>query len=179
MFRKVVKDLAINSKAKGSEYERKIAKKLTQWSGYEFNRTPMSGGLHWEEDNNVSGDIVPPAELKFPFSIECKKREIDWEFDTLLRETSQIWDFYKQSCRDSSRYISKGIKKEPMVVFSKNRRESYMLIHKEIFEFFFSNSEVKHVEVIIDENCKVVLMSFDEFLSLCTLEDVLTLKDFL
>ena len=109
--------MPINSKAKGSSYELKIAKQLTAWSGYEFNRTPMSGGLRWQEDNNISGDIVPPAELKFPFSVECKKREIDWDFDFLLKGTSPIWDFYKQSCRDSSRYIHKGVKVERCTIF--------------------------------------------------------------
>lgn len=171
--------LPINSKAKGNAYELKIAKQLSTWSGYEFNRTPMSGGLRWQEDNNVSGDIVPPSELKFPFSIECKKREIDWDFDSLLRGTSPIWDFYKQSCRDSSRYIHKGIKKEPMVVFAKNRRESYMIIHKQVYDFLFKDKDVMHMEIYRYPECNVVMMLFEDFLNSCTLDEVLSVKEML
>lgn len=174
---KGVKKLPINSKAKGSGYELKIAKKLTQWSGYEFNRTPMSGGLRWQEDNNVSGDIVPPAELKFPFSVECKKREIDWDFDFLLKKTSPIWDFYKQSCRDSSRYLDKGVRKEPMVVFSKNRRESYVMFHKDVFNILFKDKKVEHIDVYLYEECHVVIMSFEKFLECCTLDEVLAIRE--
>lgn len=169
--------LPINSKAKGSGYELKIAKQLTNWSGYEFNRTPMSGGLRWQEDNNVSGDIVPPANIKFPFSIECKKREIDWDFDFLLKKTSPIWEYYKQSCRDSSRYLKKGVKKEPMLVFSKNRRESYMMISKEVFDYLLKDKSVDYLEVKIEAMCHVVLLSFEEFLGLCSLDEVLGIKN--
>jgi hypothetical protein len=139
----------------------------------------MSGGLRWQEDNNVSGDIVPPPELKFPFSVECKKREIDWDFDFILKGTSPIWDFYKQSCRDSSRYIDKGVKREPMVVFSKNRRESYVMIHKDIFDFLFKDKEVEYLEIYYYAECHVVIMSFEKFLDSCTLEEVLSIREIL
>ena len=80
----------INSKNKGSTFERVIAKKLTEWSGHEFNRTPMSGGLRWKEDNSVVGDIVPPPDLNFPFGIEIKKQEVPWDFDLILKHKQEL-----------------------------------------------------------------------------------------
>ena len=66
-------------KQKGSEFERKVAKALTDWSGYEFHRTLMSGALHWDNDSRVVSDIVPPESLSgWPFSIECKNVECSW-----------------------------------------------------------------------------------------------------
>ena len=41
-----------NSKKKGDTFERKIAKELTSWWGYQFNRSPQSGGASWGKDNN-------------------------------------------------------------------------------------------------------------------------------
>ena len=65
-----------NPKAKGNEFELKISKMLTEWSGQQFHRTPASGALHWSNDKRVVSDIVPPETLSgWPFSIECKKVE--------------------------------------------------------------------------------------------------------
>ena len=80
----------INGKAKGSGFELRVAKILSKWSGEEFNRVPQSGGLRWKSDNNVTGDIVPPFDMKCPVSFECKKVEIDWDFNTLLEQTIDI-----------------------------------------------------------------------------------------
>jgi hypothetical protein len=49
-----------------------------EWTGgWEFNRVPRSGGLHWAKDQRVTGDIVPPKVHleEFPFSVETKKRK--------------------------------------------------------------------------------------------------------
>lgn len=39
----------INSKNKGSRFERTICKWFQDWTGYEFNRVPASGGLRWKK----------------------------------------------------------------------------------------------------------------------------------
>jgi len=164
----------INGKNKGNTMERLVAKKLTDWSGHDFNRTPQSGGLHWTEDNSVAGDIVAPPDLQFPFSIEIKKREVPWEFDFMLTGTSSIWEFYKQCVRDSCRVS--GNLKEPLVVFSKNRRRVYAMVHKDVYDILLKGKELRFIEIGFSEYCHTVIVDFDAMLSVLTLEEVLSLN---
>lgn len=113
----------INSRDKGSKFERVIAKMFTEVYGVEFHRTPLSGGLHWKNDNNISGDIVPPANINFKYSIECKNVEESWDFDKIIEGTSKIWDWWSQAVRDAKDY-----KKIPVLIFKKNRKEPYVMI---------------------------------------------------
>lgn len=65
----------VNSKAKGNRFERVVCKSFQNWSGYEFSRTPSSGGLRWKKADNISSDVIcsdPKHSKKFPFSIEVK-----------------------------------------------------------------------------------------------------------
>ena len=99
----------INSRKKGSRNERDVAKLMATWSGFEFARTPQSGGLHWKKQN-TTGDIVCIDEKhghKFPFSIECKNHE-DVEFSYLLdgtkgKRTNKIRLFWEQTTNDATR----------------------------------------------------------------------------
>lgn len=110
------------SKTKGSSYELKTAKALSQWWGFTFNRTPASGGLHWGASNNVAGDIVTPIEADFPFVIECKKRE-DWTIDNVLLNNKDIKNWWSQVVGDALR-----VDKTPALIFSRNRASDYVMI---------------------------------------------------
>jgi hypothetical protein len=112
----------INSKAKGSEFERKVAKALSQWWGEEFHRTPMSGGLHWKEDNRVAGDIVTPPDSLYPFTTECKKRE-GWDLEQVLKGTGDVEKWWNQAVADGER-----VKLKPLLIFSKNFAPSYVMM---------------------------------------------------
>jgi hypothetical protein len=161
-----------NPKAKGSEYELKIAKKLTEWSGYQFMRTPNSGAMHSQySDSRLVSDIVPPPDIHFPFSVECKKHEIPWEFSQLLAGTSEIWDFWKQVLREST---SEGM--EPMLVFSKNRRDSYVMVRRIAYDALFLGRDIPHMYIHMNSLLEVMVLSLGDFLSNCTLQDVLDLK---
>ncbi len=64
--------MPINSKRKGSTYERLIAKKFEDAYGIPFCRTPQSGGFHWK------GDITPQKDLdrsQWQWSVECKNNK--------------------------------------------------------------------------------------------------------
>lgn len=111
----------VNSKAKGSEYERKIARLLSEYWGEEFHRTPMSGGLHWKDDNRVAGDIVTPPTSIYPWTTECKKRQ-EWGFEQVLKGTGEVESWWKQSERDGERV---GLR--PLVIFAKNFSPNYMM----------------------------------------------------
>ena len=118
--------MAVNSKVKGDTYERKIAKKLTEWTGLKFERVPASGGLHWREDNRVYGDVVT-NDPDFPFVIELKNRE-SWKMDSLINGSKEVEKWWKQVTADAE-----ATGKEPMVIFSRNRQPDYIMIKTESF----------------------------------------------
>lgn len=122
----------VNSKQKGNEFELKVAKLLSAWSGEEFHRTPMSGALHWNNDTRVISDIVPPQHLVdagWPFSCECKKVQYDWDFSSILNGSSMFWKHWKQCYEDSQRE-----EMIPLLIFSKNYREIYAVMPKTVFD---------------------------------------------
>jgi Holliday junction resolvase len=94
----------VNSRSKGSKNERKIAHILKEWSGYEFTRTPSSGGLRWQKTNNTAGDIVCTDEFhRFPFCIEGKSyKEINFEHLIYLPKNN-ILEFWAQATADAER----------------------------------------------------------------------------
>ncbi len=60
------------SRNKGARFERRIAKILSDSTKFTFQRTPLSGGMHWK------GDIqLIDGQYKFPFIIECKNWHLD------------------------------------------------------------------------------------------------------
>lgn len=124
-----------NSRSKGKGYERLVAKKLGEWWGEPFRSTPGSGALHWEKDNRVAGDIVPPVDSKFPFTVECKKRE-GWYFDAIINETGEIPEWWQQSVDDGKR-----VDREPILIFSKNRAPSYVMLKWKLFSKLNLDSE--------------------------------------
>ena len=98
-----------NSRTKGANYERKIAKRLSKHFGLELCRTPLSGGMDWK------GDILPIFG-EIPYHIECKKIE-----------RFNIWKAIAQAERDCPE------EKTPIVIFSRNRTEDYVCIKLEDF----------------------------------------------
>ena len=162
--------MPINSKQKGSGFELKVAKQLSSWSGYKFNRTPMSGALHWENDTRVVSDIVPPQNLKWPFSIECKKVEYDYDFTFILKGTSTFWEHWKQAKDDATRENM-----IPMLVFSKNYRDTHVAIQVDVFVKLFNKKEKPSYLSIHFGTDDLVVLNFEQFLESTTMEDILNL----
>lgn len=110
-----------NSRRKGSKNERSVAKIMEDWTGYEFARTPQSGGLHWKK-SHTSGDIVCIDDKhgpRFPFSIECKFHEELFLLPLIQgltgKKSNKIIDFWEQSLFDASM-----VGKVPLVFMRKN-----------------------------------------------------------
>lgn len=97
----------INSKSKGNRFERTICKVFQDWTGYEFSRTPQSGGLRWKKADNISSDVIctdPKHSRRFRFSIECKSyQELNFESILLNRKACKILKFWNQATSDSKR----------------------------------------------------------------------------
>lgn len=120
-----------NPKEKGNNFERKIAKILSDWSGVKFIRTPMSGAIHNFKDKRVVSDIVPPLSLgEFPFSIECKNVNCSWEFSNILEGNSTtIEKHWSQCTKDADQ---EGLL--PWLIFTKNFRRIYSVMWKTDFD---------------------------------------------
>ena len=114
-----------NSRKKGSRNERGVAKLFNKWTGYEFARTPQSGGLHWKKQNTI-GDIVCIDEIhgkRFPFSIECKfYAEIDFSYlidETLGKKSNKLLHFWDQAKRDAL-----TVNKIPLLFVRRNKMKA-------------------------------------------------------
>lgn len=160
-----------NPKAKGNNHERKIAKALSEWAGVKFMRTPMSGAIHNFNDKRVVSDIVPPLSIgKFPFSIEAKCVECSWEISNFIDGTSKtLKEHWKQCKLDAERE-----ELLPMLVFTKNYRETYIMITEKAFKTLKINPS-SYITLKSDDEL-LTLMRFKDFLDLITLEELLKKK---
>lgn len=135
-----------NSRSKGSKNERQVSKLFAQWTGYEFARTPQSGGLHWRKSNTI-GDIVCIDEKhghKFPFSIECKfHAEADFSYlidDTTGKKSNKIFAFWDQAKGDAMR-----VHKIPLLFIRRNMMKSdthFVGMPLEYFNLLMLRSEI-------------------------------------
>ncbi len=109
----------INSKKKGSKFERTIAKAFTKWTGYEFSRSPQSGALRWKSTEHIASDVVctdPKYERKWNFIIECKSyKDIRFEQTLLENKTAKVLKFWNQAKEDAAR-----AKKLPILIMRYN-----------------------------------------------------------
>lgn len=111
------------SKAKGSSYEAKIAKLLSEEFGKEFRRTPLSGALDW-----MKGDLIVIDDTAwFPWTIECKHyAEIDWS-NLLTAKSSDLHTFWQQTLRES-----KTMQRKPLLIFRWDRSKDYVAYDDDI-----------------------------------------------
>lgn len=158
-----------NPKEKGNNHERKVAKMLSEWSGQKFMRTPMSGAIHNFKDKRVVSDIVAPLSIgNWPFSIECKNVECTWEFNNFIEGTSMtLKEHWNQSVEDSKR---EGL--IPMLIFTKNRRDIYIMITKEVF--YQLEIEPENYINVTRSDCDLIIMKLSDFLSLITIDELLS-----
>ena len=95
----------IQSKKKGSRFERSVAKYFTDWSGFSFGRTPGSGSFHNNRD--LGSDLIcndDNHKNKCCISIECKSyQDIRFEHVLLGNKSCKIFSFWEQALRDANR----------------------------------------------------------------------------
>ena len=96
-----------NSKAKGNLNERELAAALTEWSGFEFIRTPSSGGRRLANNPMFIGDIVAgDINAPFPFTVETKHYKaihLKAVEGGALRVNAAVKNFWKQAEEDGRR----------------------------------------------------------------------------
>lgn len=125
------------ARRKGSNFELRVAKKLSEWSGLELRRTPLSGG--WGGATTM-GDIVPIAPdkkdpdyrakyaafQKWCLSVECKAQE-GWSFDSFAYShsigTNKLIAYIRQAMQAATIGRSpSGGALIPAVIAKRNRR---------------------------------------------------------
>ena len=127
-FGEFSKKKRVNSKRKGSTFERKIAKLLNErFDTKEFSRTPGSGAFATSHRNlpehlRIQGDLITPS--NFPFVVECKNG-YDVQLDDLFKHKSDFHDFIRQAQGDA-----KGANKEWCVIYQKTRRMALVVVGK-------------------------------------------------
>jgi Holliday junction resolvase len=120
----------VNSRAKGSTFERQIAKILNDRLGTtEFSRTPGSGAFattHTLPDHlKIYGDLITPQNFKY--CLECKKGYNNQNLYSLYNHSSEFWKFIDQCQKDSEK-----CGKIPMVIFKQDRQPTLAIIPSNI-----------------------------------------------
>lgn len=137
--------MRVNSKQKGGRFERVICKWFTEWTGYEFNRVPASGGLRWKNADNITSDVActdSKHSRRFRFSIECKNyKELKFEHILLEMKSCKILSFWDQAKRDAHR-----AGKLPLLVMKYNgmaKNEAFVMIDSSTYQFCIKPQESK------------------------------------
>ena len=116
----------VNSRAKGSTFERQIAKMFNEkFNTKEFSRTPGSGAFattHNLPDHlKMYGDLITPQD--FRFCIECKKGYNQINLYSLLDYSSKLWEFVDQCQKDSDK-----CGREPLIIFKQDRQRALAIV---------------------------------------------------
>jgi len=120
LFGTVHRTSKINSKMKGNRNELAVTKILSDWTGHEFVRVPMSGGLRWKNRMDICGDVInADTDFDFPFSVETKAvanlglHKV--EGTKAIRNNSIIFTYFNQCERDA-----KAAGKIPFLIIRQN-----------------------------------------------------------
>lgn len=149
-----------NSKAKGSAFERKVAKMLNEhFETTDFQRSPGSGAYattHTLPDHlKIHGDLITPKD--FIYTIECKKGYNNLDIYSLLNHKSKIYEFIKQAEKDANQ-----AKKEAIVLMAQDRRDIIALIKQDSHISNQLNINKKRIIHILNN---YILVSFKDILS--------------
>jgi len=155
-FSALKKKKRVNSRAKGSSFERAVAKILNdRFNTTEFSRTPGSGAFattHTLPDHlKIYGDLITP--LNFKYCIECKKGYNKENLYSLYNYSSDFWKFVDQCEKDSEK-----CHKIPMVIFKQDRQKTLAIVPYNIL--YKSNN---YIEIHKEEKTYRVYL-FDDLL---------------
>jgi len=155
-FSALKKKKRVNSRAKGSSFERSVAKILNdRFNTTEFSRTPGSGAFattHALPDHlKIYGDLITP--LNFKYCIECKKGYNKENLYSLYNYSSDFWKFVDQCEKDSEK-----CHKIPMVIFKQDRQKTLAIVPYNIL--YKSNN---YIEIHKEEKTYRVYL-FDDLL---------------
>ena len=131
----------VNSRNKGTSFERKIALMLNnKFCTKDFCRSPGSGAFatthHIPDHLKIYGDLITPQDFKF--CIECKKGYNKESIHSLFNNRSEVWKFIDQCERDS-----KLSNKEPLVIFQQDRQKILAIVRSNTLDI-----DIKKIDII-------------------------------
>ena len=147
-------------KAKGSAWERAVAKDLSQWYYGDPNyliRSQSSGAMATVRGNGLipGGDIfqIKIGVKEFPFSVECKALK-EFLIDDILfkREKTISYKAWLQCIGDAEK-----TKKIPMLIGKGNRRDAYIICPVGLKDIWFPN-------LLTCSNDEVIIAVYKNFL---------------
>jgi len=184
-----------NGKAKGSSFERDMARRLSLWINgsekpYVFWRTAGSGGLAtiMAENADMGGDLMAIRDegrfMTNLFSIELKTGYQDAEAFKHLKpnKSTEIEDFWKQCCRDAERSH-----KYPCLIFKRKGYPTIIGLSRTIGDMFPWSSKLgapflKCVSLFFPFKDgqrylpDLYMYSLEDFLNMVTPDDMKTLE---
>ncbi len=180
-----------NSKAKGSAYERQIARDLTNWMGgnakdeYWCYRCPQSGGLGtiMAKSQNMSGDLISCHEnSKYffdIFSVEAKNGYSGAKFSALLKDNKNktILDFWSQSLRDAVKS-----NRLPLVIYKNGSVnwiavcDTFLNLYTDIDPNISKLNTLKFKGEYKDSNYSINFYNYTKFFELVTYENIQKIK---
>lgn len=134
------------NKAKGNNFERDVAKHLSEIFGLNFTRVPtsgaMTGGMNAEILNRLSdsqkllleGDLIPPDEL-YNMKIECKTRKT-FSFAKLYSENKELDDWIEQA---------RSRNKVWFLIFKINNQGKYVCFTRNVYKTCGELAGINHL----------------------------------
>lgn len=165
------------SKNKGSNFELKISKAFSSWSGRSFYRSPGSGAWSSQRlgQNAQVGDIVAPEDLVFPFSVELKHHE-NVTLSNYMLSNGEVPSFFSQNVGDAVRS-----NKIPMLITHSNYSPNYLslpLSNKFLTAFkdagkHYIVTTVKFNDYVTDEaiTMDIIIVLLEDFFELYSIND--------
>lgn len=149
-----------NSKAKGSSFERKVAKILNErFNTNEFARTPGSGAFATThtlpKHLQIWGDLITPENFKYIF--ECKSGYNNEGIHSLINPKSKLWGWVTQMERDAE-----SAEKPSILLISQDRKPIITFIkYKEEIE-----KSINTYSIVIINNNKYILLYLTDLLGM-------------
>ena len=111
--------MTVDSRAKGARAEADIVKKLSDYTGLNFKRIPMSGAL--DASHGLKGDVYIPNSLNI-FCIEVKHYKDDHYTSKLLTDKKpQLIEWWEQTIREAAQ-----ISRKPLLIFKFDRSKIFV-----------------------------------------------------
>lgn len=145
-------------KIKGSNFEREVAKIFSEWSSFNWLRTPQSGGMREITKADLFCKELYMSEDDALF-IECKKRKKIDLSKIMYAEYQEFSDWWFKTVKNA-----KDEKRIPVLIFTWNRAPAiFIVIYKEIFDGFPVLSNVPHLRIGVGID-KLVILKLSQFL---------------
>lgn len=148
----------VDSRQKGARAETLIKDILRKHTKHNWQRTPMSGGLH--EAHGLKGDLYIPN-CKQVYCVEVKHYKDDHLTSKILTSKDPQWfDWWKQTVREAGQ-----VSREPILIYKFDRSKNFVAFEDEGL-FMSALDEGFRVITINLEDSPIYNMKLDDFLKL-------------